>query len=419
MNKYPLSFWFLIFTEALMAAGYAVSFPFLAIYLNTQKNVPMSFIGIYLSCSMLLGAVSNVFGGELSDRIGRKKIMFFSLFFRSLLVLSIAAVIKHDLDVVYLLIIHPLGIFAGSFFNPAARAYVADFVPPGNRLKAYGIMRIGTNAGWAVGPGIGGFVAVSSYAAMFFITGTVYLLCSGMIYFSLREAGEPKAAPGPSGASNLFSLASVRETLKNRDFAFFCVFTFIIASVMSQLVVPLSLYSKKYLLFTEKQIGLLFTINGAMVVFLQYFVSRFFSRYKITVSLAFGSLLYGAGYFFYGFSDLYYLAALAMMVVTFGELAVSPGLQALSANLAPEHRKGRYMGIHSMMQQVGNSFGIFMGSLLMDHLAPYYRQASWTFMLFMGLTGFVGFSVLGRRVGAADNRLPALPPPAKPGTEMA
>jgi len=155
MNKYPISFWLLVVTEGFMAIGYSISFPFLAIYLSSVKNISISFVGIFLSFSLLLASTSNIFGGEFSDKFGRKKIMFFALFSRSILIFIISAIIKFDLPIFYLFIVHPIGLFVGSFFNPAAKAYVADFVPPDKRLNAYGIMRIGTNAGWAIGPGIG------------------------------------------------------------------------------------------------------------------------------------------------------------------------------------------------------------------------------------------------------------------------
>lgn len=397
MKRYPPSFWFLIFTEGLMSAGYALSFPFLAVYLSSVKGLPVGQVGLFLSFSMLVASISNVFGGELSDRLGRKKIMVFSLFLRAFLIFLMAVVIRADLNPYFFALLHPLGLFAGSFFNPAARAYVADITEPEKRMSAYSIMRIGTNAGWAAGPALGGFIAASSYSMMFFLTSAVYLLCCVILLSSVKENFQ--SMPARSRLSSAFDIKVIKRTfLEDRNFAAFCFFTFIIASVMSQLVVPMSMYSKKYLLFEEKQIGLLFTVNGAMVVFLQYFVSRFFSRYPLTFGLAAGSLFYGIGYFMFGFSVFYYMALFAMVIVTLGELMVSPGLQTLSANMAMPSQRGRYMGIHSMVQQTGNSFGIFIGSFLIDRLAGLWNPSSWAFMLLSAFFAAWGFTVLGARI---------------------
>jgi len=89
---------------------------------------------------------------------------------------------------------------------------------------------------------------------------------------------------------------------------------------------------------------------------------------------------------------------LSIIIVTIGELIVSPANQSLAANMSPPNKKGRYMGVHSMVQQVGNSFGIFLGSFLIDNFAIYFREVSWLFMLFLGLFAFYGFRKLDERI---------------------
>ena len=49
--------------------------------------------------------------------------------------------------------------FFGSLFEPASSAMVADMVEPSRRLEAYGLLRIGQNIGWTVGPLLGGLLA--------------------------------------------------------------------------------------------------------------------------------------------------------------------------------------------------------------------------------------------------------------------
>jgi MFS family permease len=390
MSIYPVHFWFLIIVEALMAAGYAVSFPFLAVYLTSQKSISMTFVGFYLSFSMFLSSLANFYGGELSDKFGRKKIMFFSLFGRSLIVFLIAIVIKYDMYIFLLFILHPIGLFFGSFFNPSARAYVADLIEAKKRLNAYSIMRIGTNSGWAIGPAIGGMVALKSYANMFFITAAIYFICSVLLFFLLKEIGF-KSNKGENKFSFSLDLKIMKQLYRDKVYLYLCIFTFTIAMVMSQLVVPVSMYSKKYLFFNEHQIGLLFTLNGLMVVFLQYFVSNFLSRYPINFSVAIGAFLYAVGYLMFGFSVFYSMAILSIIVVTFGELSLSPGIQTMAANIAPENKKGRYIGAHTMIQQAGNSAGIFIGSFLMDNLSIYLKQISWFCMFLIGMISFYGF----------------------------
>jgi len=228
---------------------------------------------------------------------------------------------------------------------------------------------------------------------MFFVTAAVYAGCTVVVAISVKDA--------PGAASGKFAAPSLRagvSTLKNVRFLRFCVFTLIMCAVMSQLVVSSSLYSKNYLGFSEAQIGLLFSVNGLMVVLAQYFITRALECRRITAGLAAGAMLYGAGYLAFGYSTVFYAAAAAIVVVTLGELAVSPGLQALGANMAPRGEKGRYLGVQGVFQQVGSSVGILVGSNAIGAISPMFQQGPWFIVAAAAVVASLGFSSLGRRL---------------------
>ena len=412
MDTRPSGFWLLVATEGVMTAGYAISFPFLAIYLSTHRGVPVTWVGVFLAVSMLVASAAQFIGGEVSDAIGRRHVMVFSLALRSVLIAVIAWIIYSGAGLWAIFAFHPLGMFIGSFFHPAARSWVADFVGPTRRLKAYGFLRMGNNAGWALGPALGGFLAQGSYALLFFVTAGVYAVCTVIVALSIKDA--------PGAASGNFSpprLSDATATLKNQQFLRFCVFTFTMCAVMSQLVVSSSLYSKKYLGFSETQIGLLFSINGLMVVALQYFVTRVLQTRRLTAGLAAGASLYAAGYLAFGFAPAFWAAGAAMVVVTLGEMAVSPGLQALGANMAPRDEKGRYLGVQGVFQQVGSSVGILVGSNAIGLISPLFQQGPWFIVALAAVVSSLGFRSLGRRLSPQQDGLHtpvATPAPADP-----
>jgi MFS family permease len=407
--KYQSGFWVLAVSEGIMTAGYAVSFPFLAIYLSARRGVPMAWVGVFLSCSMLVSSVAQYIGGEISDAIGRRMVMTASLALRSVLIAVIAWIVYRGAGLWAIFLFHPLGMFIGAFFHPAARSWVADYIGPTRRMKAYGFLRMGSNAGWALGPALGGFLAESSYSILFFVTAVVYAVCTVVLALSIKDA--PGTASGKFRAP---SVASGMATLKNAHFLRFCVFTLIMSSVMSQLVVSSSLYSEKYLGFSEAQIGLLFSVNGLMVVLAQYFMTRALERRRITAGLAAGALFYGAGYLIFGYSTVFYAAAAAIAVVTLGELAVSPGLQALGANMAPRGEKGRYLGVQGLFQQAGSSIGILVGSNAIGALSPVFQQGPWFIVAFAAVVASLGFASLGRRLTLEQDGLRNPEAPASP-----
>lgn len=58
----------------------SMSIPFLAVYLTQVKGASASSAGLIIAVSSLIGIVASFYGGYVSDRIGRKKVMLLSIF---------------------------------------------------------------------------------------------------------------------------------------------------------------------------------------------------------------------------------------------------------------------------------------------------------------------------------------------------
>lgn len=72
-----------------------------------------------------------------------------------------------DLNPYYILIFNFLDLVGGLGFHSVALAYISDIVEE-NRIKAYSILKIAINSGWAISPAIGGFLSSISYPLAFF-----------------------------------------------------------------------------------------------------------------------------------------------------------------------------------------------------------------------------------------------------------
>jgi DHA1 family tetracycline resistance protein-like MFS transporter len=98
--------------------------------------------------------------GNLSDRLGRRPILLFSLIgtVASFVLLAMA----HSLALLFLARIVD-GLSGGNITT--ARAYIADITTPENRAKSYGVIGAGFGLGFTLGPGIGAALAHVSYTA--------------------------------------------------------------------------------------------------------------------------------------------------------------------------------------------------------------------------------------------------------------
>lgn len=384
MIIFPPNFWIVVIIEGLMVFGYSLSFPFLAIYLNS-KGYEMTLIGFYFSVVMFISSVASSIGGRWSDYAGRKRVMFYSLFLRGIFIGLIAFVVKLDLNPGFILVINFFSSLSSFGFHSVVVAYISDMITEKERVKAFSILRIATNAGWALGPAIGGVVAGVSYGLAFSISSFVFIILSLYVISYLPEVKKEY------DDDNNFHFSFRFDYTISKEFALLLIYSFLMTAVMSHLVVPLSLYSKKYLGFNEKQIGFIFTLNGIIVIAIQYFIGKIIKREKIFEFLFISCLLYGVGYFLYGYSSYYIFALFSILIVTLGEVIFSPSVTAYVSYIVPTNKRGSYLGFHNMISEFGRSFGIFAGSFLIDNISPYFKQFPWYFVLFISIISGFGF----------------------------
>jgi len=107
--------------------------------------------------------------------------------------------------------------------------------------------------------------------------------------------------------------------------------------------------------------------------------------------VAFGSLIYGLGFGMYGITSTYMWFAIAMIIVTIGEMVVSPFLESLVANFAPEDMRGRYMAVSSLSWQIAYGGGPYLAGLLLDGPNP---NMLWAACAALGVLSMIGYLTL-------------------------
>ncbi|MBI3549345.1 MAG: MFS transporter [Elusimicrobia bacterium] len=391
--------WLLFGCQTLLAAGLSLSFPFFALYLHRDRGVSMSVVGVCLSISFLMTAVGQGLGGELADLVGRRRVLMFGLFSRAAAALAIACAMWLQWPAPLIVVFHFIASLVGNFYDPAARSWVADRTHEDERIKAYGILRIAENVGWATGPAFGGVMAETSYPLLFAITAGACVIGGIAVFVGIPES---------SGVlrSDPFQFRSVLKAGEDRRFLNYSLFLLLLSVVMAQLVVSLSIFATTFLHLSERNVGLLFTLNGAMVVLLQYPVSAGLTRYRLTSGLVAGSVLYAIGYLCVGFAGGFAALCAAMAVVTLGEISVAPGVISLAANLAPTHEKGRYQGFSGLMRQAGMALGPLTGCYALQYVGPRWAAGPWIGVSVLGGAAAAGFLVLRSSLTAREEGLP-------------
>lgn len=390
--------WILFIGRTIAAAGFSIVMPFLAIYLHEKLAVPMSIVGLIFLISSAIGAVGQLVGGEVADRLGRKSVMDLSIGARAAIFVMISFAVATDASFLLIGVFVVISNFLGSLFEPASNAMVADIVEPAKRLEAYGLLRIGVNIGWALGPLIGGFLAAFSYSSLFLLTAATSATVALLIYFKVEESMKP------SDSNDRFNFRDLLKLRNDHRFLVFCVFSLILWIVVAQMSSTFSVFSTSEVKVSVVEIGYLYAINGLIVVLAQLPVARYISRFNMSTIIALGALVYSIGYFLVGFAFGFLFLAFCMVIITLGEIITSPSSMNLVANMSPENERGLYMGFFGLFTSFGWSLGPFIGGVSIDLLSK-SPVLMWGFISSFGVISAIGYILLGRRLPSRLNRV--------------
>jgi MFS family permease len=341
---------------------------------------------------------------------------------RSLAFLGLGLAVLVDAPFLWFAALTSLSAFSGRMFEPPSGAMITDIAEGERRAEYFGILRIGGNLGWALGPAIGGFLAALSYSSLFLVSAGLLLSAGILMAFKVQETSprhqgrRSKAkrhgvedapvnipAVGPISFMERLGVREILQTFRDRSFLRYCLLTLLFFTVMAQLISTLSVYAVEWAGLTKLQLGTIYSLNGLMVVFLQFPVVRLTSSMRLTTAMAMGSVLYGIGYGMMGLGGGVGLLTFAMLVVTSGEIVATPASQQLASNFSKESTRGRYMGIYGLFNSFGWSLGPLAGGVLLDTL-PGRPMFVWGVIALLAFLTALGYWDLRGRLAPSRDR---------------
>jgi MFS family permease len=388
-HEYPRPFWGLVGVTFIDRLGGFLLFPFFALYITHKFGVGMTEVGILFALFSISGFIGNLMGGALTDRLGRKRMIIFSLITTS--ISSVILGLVDSLQAFYLIALLS-GVVTDSG-GPAQQAMVADLLPERQRAQGYGIIRVAFNISATIGPAIGGLLASQSYLALFLSDAVISLITAGLVWRILPET-RPQAEAGAPVESVGGSVRGYAVVLRDTVFMAFLGACVLMGFTYMNLGATLGVYLRDVHSVPESGYGLLLSLNAIMVVFLQFPITRRIEFYPPMLMMALGAALYAVGFGLYGFVASMPLFAAAMVILTVGEMVVSPVAQALTARMAPEHMRGRYMAVFGFSFGIPFAVGPLLAGLILDNLEP---RLLWYATGFVGGLATLAFLFLYRR----------------------
>jgi len=387
-NEYPRAFWtynLIVFIDRL---GGFMLYPFFALYLTKKFDIGMSTVGLLFAVFSISGMVGSALGGALTDRMGRKVVIVASLILSSLSALGMGFAPTLGIFIAVVVVVGTLS----SIGHPAHEAVVADLLPPEKRAEGYGIIRVVFNVAVIIAPPIAGLLIANSYLTLFIVDAVISLISATIVILALPET-KPKAHALAKPETMKQTFAGYGRVFKDMPFLAFIGVTVMMTLVYMNMNSTLGVYMRDQHRMPEINFGAILSLNAIIVVVLQFWVTRRLEKYKPMLMMAAGSLLYAIGFAMYGFVSGIMLFALAMIIITIGEMIVSPFQQSVVASFAPEDMRGRYMAVSSLSWSIAFTIGPYFAGLILDSANP---SLLWIFCGAIGILATLGFMTLNK-----------------------
>ncbi|MFE7141269.1 MFS transporter [Streptomyces sp. NPDC057644] len=335
--------------------GNGLVLAFTVLYFTTTTSLPLGAIGAALSLGQLLALPTPVVAGALIDRFGSRTVVIGANLMSAIGFCAFLAA-----DAVWKIVAVQFVVQAGSsIYWTSSRSLVLLAARRRDHARWFGFISALRNIG-------GGFgAAVASLAIAWGSEWVRALVLANALSFviaaCLLAGWHPKApasAPGPARPAGGGGYGAVL-----RDLRYLRLVVANLAYVLAASVLPvlLALYITEVLHASAWLVGACMVGNMVLVALVQTLVARMIERRRPARVLALAGVVNAAAFAVFGLVLAVpgWMVAggllLAMAVFTAAEMLSMPSSSELSASLAPDHIRGRYLGVFQLSWSLGNA----------------------------------------------------------------
>ena len=183
----------LLLGEFIAWLGFGALLPILPIYF-TEHGADLAQLGLVIAAWPIARLVAEPMFGWLADRTARVPLMVIGMIGTGIFLLLPLVFV----GTVAFVVLRAAAGLATALYDPAARGYLTDAVPPERRGEAFGLYSAVQMGGLLFGPAIGAFGAarLGGIAFVFVFGGVAAVLAAIPIGLRLRETG-PRTHPAP------------------------------------------------------------------------------------------------------------------------------------------------------------------------------------------------------------------------------
>src|SRR3954447_25796006 len=360
----PREVWLLQLGGVMNSFGNGLVLPFLVIYLHDVRAFGLGISGLVVAVSAAAQLTAGLVAGPLVDRLGPRPVLGAGLVMQSVGV-GLFPLVRSPWLAFALIAVEGAG---SAGFWPSQSTLIARLTPPARRHAAYAQQRVTMNLGIGLGGLAGGLIASVAQPASF----TVLFLVDAATFLAYVVVLAFIHDPGLAAEEQSDAPSSYRAVLRDRLFLRLWSLNFLFVAAGYSLFNLLPPFARDYAQLSERQIGVVFFVNTGVIVIVQLPISRAIEGHLRLRALALMPLLWivawlmvdAGGYWLTG-GGAFVVILVALAIFGIGECFHGPAHQALVAEIAPDHLRGRYFAVHSLSWGLAGTVGPAVGGFLL------------------------------------------------------
>lgn len=309
--------------------------------------------------------------GTIADRIGRKPIVLISLagFIMTNLVLGLVT-----LPLFFILIRFVEGAIISGLM-PASMAMIGDSVPRKQQSRWIGFLLTAQAAGFALGPGIGGFLSQAwGFSFPFFISAALACIAFLLALFLLPETLSEQDCERAHGrwAGKRWDGKRSHGTSSRVSAQLWTFLPLLVVDAGITFIYPFVLpqypfFFAKILGYNAVQFGVMVSVYGLALAAFPMLLGHLSEIFSQRLLITLGSVLYAALNAGMLFLHPYVLLLEAAIVTGIGNALLIPALSTIYLGTTTEHNRSQVMGIRG----TAISLGTFLGPLAQALASPW------------------------------------------------
>jgi MFS family permease len=397
----PRDVWLLQLGGVMNSFGNGVVLPFLVIYLHDVRGFGLGISGLIVSVSAAAQLSAGLLAGPLVDRLGAKRVLAAGLVMQAVGI-GLLPLVRQPWQAFVLIAVEGAG---SAGFWPSQSTLIARLTPPHRRHAAFAQQRVTMNLGLGIGGLTGGLIAgvsqPSSFTVLFLVDAATFLAYVAV----LALIADPGVERGHGDDA-----ASYRAVLRDRLFSWLWILNFLFVAAGYSLFTLVPPFARDHAGVSERQIGFFFFVNTVVIVIVQLPISRAIEGRRRMRALALmpalwavAWLLLDGGAYWLGATGAFVVISFALAIFGIGECFHGPAHQALVAEIAPDHLRGRYFAVHSLSWGLAGTVGPAIGGFILAS-RPF---ALWPLAAAVCLVAAVGALAVERVVPDGNRVIPA------------